>query len=121
MAGAVLNIGLNYVCIKMFGFIAAAYTTLVCYVLFTFGHYLYMNYSVRKIVKQKYVFQPVRLMILSIGIIAAGLVVVVLYDHPIIRYLLIAISAIILYIKRNTIISILKSVKKKKAPTNGST
>lgn len=40
MAAAVVNIVLNYVCIKAYGFIAAAYTTLASYLLFAAVHYL---------------------------------------------------------------------------------
>ena len=39
MAAAVVNIALNYVFIKLFGFMAAAYTTLASYLLFAAVHY----------------------------------------------------------------------------------
>ena len=39
MAAAVVNIVLNYVFIKLFGFVAAAYTTLASYLLFAAVHY----------------------------------------------------------------------------------
>ena len=32
----------------MYGYIAAAYTTLICYILFAAGHYIYMSQSVKK-------------------------------------------------------------------------
>ena len=40
VAAAVLNIVLNYVCIKKYGFVAAAYTTLASYLFFAAVHYL---------------------------------------------------------------------------------
>ena len=43
MTGAVLNILLNAWLIPVFGFVAAAYTTLVCYVLYSFAHYYFMK------------------------------------------------------------------------------
>ena len=39
MAAAVVNIILNYVFIKLYGFVAAAYTTLASYLLFAAVHY----------------------------------------------------------------------------------
>lgn len=36
--GAILNVFLNYILIPKFGYIAAGYTTLVCYILFAVGH-----------------------------------------------------------------------------------
>lgn len=41
--GAILNIVLNYIFIGMFGYRAAGYTTLVCYIIFSIGHYNFMN------------------------------------------------------------------------------
>ena len=40
---AALNIVLNYIGIGYFGYIACAYTTLICYIFFSVGHYLVMN------------------------------------------------------------------------------
>ena len=37
---ALINIVLNYIFIKQYGYQAAGYTTLVCYILFAFTHYL---------------------------------------------------------------------------------
>ncbi|MBR1781500.1 MAG: polysaccharide biosynthesis C-terminal domain-containing protein, partial [Oscillospiraceae bacterium] len=36
---AALNIGLNWVFIQIFGFVAAGYTTLTCYIDYSVGHY----------------------------------------------------------------------------------
>lgn len=41
--GAVLNIVLNYICIRLFGYQAAGYTTLLCYMIYAIGHYFFMN------------------------------------------------------------------------------
>lgn len=41
--GAVLNIVLNYIFINAFGYVAAGYTTLVCYVIYSVAHYNLMN------------------------------------------------------------------------------
>lgn len=43
VVGAVLNIILNYVFINIFGYRAAGYTTLTCYIIFSIGHYIFMN------------------------------------------------------------------------------
>ena len=41
---AALNILLNFVCINIFGYFAAGYTTLYCYIVFTIYHYCFMVY-----------------------------------------------------------------------------
>jgi O-antigen/teichoic acid export membrane protein len=43
MGGAVLNIILNYFRIQMFGYMAAAYTTLLCFILYDVFHYTLMT------------------------------------------------------------------------------
>jgi len=40
---AVMNIILNYIFIQMFGYYAAGYTTLVCYIMYATFHYLFMR------------------------------------------------------------------------------
>lgn len=42
LIGAVLNIVLNYFGIKLFGYIAAGYTTLICYIVFGAAHFIFM-------------------------------------------------------------------------------
>ena len=39
-SGALLNILLNYIFIGLYGYYAAGYTTLICYMVFSFAHYL---------------------------------------------------------------------------------
>ncbi|MCI5901810.1 MAG: polysaccharide biosynthesis C-terminal domain-containing protein, partial [Blautia sp.] len=79
MIGALLNIGLNYVFIRLFGYIAAAYTTLFCYIVFAASHYIYMTRSVKRIIGQ-HMFNTARLVGLSVAILLAGIGVVFMYD-----------------------------------------
>ena len=48
MIGAALNIVLNYVFIKMFGYVAAGYTTFVCYLVYCIGHYIFVEHIIKK-------------------------------------------------------------------------
>ncbi len=45
---AVLNVGLNAVFIPLFGFVAAGYTTLFCYAVYSFVHYWFMVHICRQ-------------------------------------------------------------------------
>lgn len=49
VVGASMNILLNYIFIPLFGFVAAGYTTLACFMLFALMHYCFM----RRICKEK--------------------------------------------------------------------
>ena len=48
VSGAALNIVLNYIFIRRCGYIAAGYTTLVCYLCYCVAHYLMMRRILRK-------------------------------------------------------------------------
>lgn len=79
---ASLNIVLNYVFIKWFGFIAAAYTTVVCYFVQTLLHYINYRRVSSKIYNEK--------IMLSICIIVfAGCISCIpLYTFKLIRYII---------------------------------
>ena len=87
LGGAILNIILNYIGIKFFGYIAAAYTTLICYLLFAIGHYIYTISCVKKSSKdQEYSFRAVRLIGLSISVLVFCVIFTYLYDSIFVRY-----------------------------------
>ncbi len=111
MAGALLNVGLNYIFISLFGYIAAAYTTLFCYIVFTVAHYIYMSISVKKELGCDKVFNTKRLIILSLIVLVLGTVVVFFYNKMVLRYAIMLIIIIAALIKRKTIMSILKKSK----------
>ena len=114
MGGALLNIGLNYIFIKLFGYIAAAYTTLFCYIVFTVSHYIYMSICVKKLLGIRQVFNSIRLVLLSVVTLVGGVLVIFLYDKPIIRYAVILAACIVAFFMRNKIIALFKSIKKPK-------
>ena len=114
MIGALLNVGLNYVGIKLYGYMAAAYTTLFCYVIFALGHYIYMTISVKKLLKIERVFETKRLVILSFAILVLGITVMLFYNNMIIRYVMILLILMVAYMKRNVITNTLGDIKKNK-------
>ena len=113
-AGAVLNVVLNYIGIKLFGFVAAAYTTLICFILFAFSHYVYMTHCVRKEFGVKRVFRAGRIVVLSAVVIAFGLLIVLLYDHVIIRYSILAVILVAMFLKRKVFLDIIIEVRDNK-------
>lgn len=114
MFGALLNIVLNYVGIKLFGYIAAAYTTLLCYVVFSVSHYIYMTISVKKETGGCNVFSTKRLVVLSLVVLTGGTIVIYLYDKMIIRYIIILVLGLFAFYKKQFIIDSMKAIKKKK-------
>lgn len=114
MAGALLNIVLNYFGILWFGYIAAAYTTLVCYVIFSISHYVYMCHCIKKMSDTEEIFGTARLIFLMILVLAGGILVISLYDRPFLRYVLIIAVCFIVYMKRKAVLSVISNIRKKR-------
>ena len=84
--GAVLNIILNYIFIRFFGYVAAGYTTLVCYILYAVFHYLFMRKICNTKLKGK---QPYDLRILlgiTIVFLGLGFATLFTYGNAMVRY-----------------------------------
>ena len=89
VGGAAMDVLLNYLLIPRFGFLVAAYTTLVSYLFFAVCHYGYMNYVTRKNV-QITIF-PASMFYCQISLISLyALAVNILFSHTAIRYVWIA-------------------------------
>ena len=110
--GAALNIILNAVFIQIFGFIAAAYTTLVCYLVFMIMHYLFS----KKVMKDQNINDPVydnRTVFLITGIITiVGLGCMATFHYTAIRAALIAVLFGACVWKRNAIKKMIVSIRK---------
>ncbi len=100
MGGAVLNIILNAVFIRLFGYYAAGYTTLICYVIYALLHYLFMRHiCIRNFEKcQPYDWRV--LVLIASTFLSVGFAMTITYEHVIVRYGIIIISFVILIIKR---------------------
>ena len=107
-AAAVLNVLLNFFGIRMFGYIAAAYTTLICYILFAVGHYLYMNRHVKKETGGISLFCAKKLILISALTLCAGLLVILVYDYFLIRYAIIGMILLTGYFNRKKLREIIK-------------
>lgn len=107
---AVTNIVLNLIFIPIFGFVAAGYTTLASYILFTIFHY----FSMKITCKENNVNNPYNgklIVIICAAFVLASLACNLLYLNSVVRYSVILVAAVlcvILFIKyRSTIIQVL--------------
>lgn len=105
---AVLNIVLNYIFIGKFGYIAAGYTTLVSYILYSLGHYFFMRKVAEKHVDGKKFYDHKRLFGISLIFTIVALVVVPLYRFMMLRYVLIALIVGLLWLKRERMINMFR-------------
>lgn len=110
VCGAALNVLLNYICINQFGYIAAGYTTIVCYILFAFAHYYFMKKGLKKhgaaaVYDEKFI------LLISAILIAGMILMLLLYRQTIVRIVLIIFLMIIAFRYKYKIKYIFTSMK----------
>lgn len=110
--GAVLNIILNYIFIGMFGYQAAGYTTLACYMIYSVGHYYFMNKVCDQFCDGERPYDLKKILMITIPFLMTGLIFLGTYSYPVIRYGIVVVALIIVLIKRKTIIGIIKNLMK---------
>lgn len=101
--GAALNVFLNYIYIQRFGYIAAGYTTLVCYIFYTVAHYLFMRKVCRQYCDGEYPYETRKILIIAITFLMIGFGLMLTYNYPIVRYGILFLIVIVLFIKRKQI------------------
>ncbi len=107
---AMLNIGLNWIFIPIFGFIVAGYTTLLSYVVFVLCNYISFK-SVIKKYKLKDEFYNVKLLLIELLVFAIlTAIAMLLYNLTVIRLSIIFIAMIVAVIFRKKIISYVKQI-----------
>lgn len=119
IAGAVLNLILNYIFIGLCGYIAAAYTTLVCYLIYVLCHYFMM----RKICKDNdirpRVFNEGFLILLTLGFMAAGFAMMATYRLPWLRYALIGAAMVAILVNYRKLLELGKRFMSLRKTANG--
>ena len=113
ITGAVVNVILNYILMPIFGYYAAGYTTLFCYILFSLGHYIFMRIVCKKKIDGDKVYNGIAILLISIAFVLLAFGMMLIYDYPLIRYVLILTAILICFIMRERIISYFKMIKEK--------
>ncbi len=98
-----LNLLLNYIFILQYGFIAAGYTTLFCYLLLYILHYLNVK-------RKGYdaIFSNRKIFMLSFGVVLLSVLLNFAYNCTVVRYALITAILVVGIICRKRIISLIK-------------
>jgi len=106
--GAVLNLILNYFAIKTWGYIAAGYTTLICYIFFVFLHYLFMRKVNKKYMNNYKVYDIRIILLIGLSLIIASALLMCFFNYWYIRYGIIATIFVFSFIFRKKIILSIK-------------
>lgn len=117
VGGAVLNIILNYICIQLWGYVAAAYTTLFGYILYSVLHYYFMRRVCKQYLDNIKPYSLKLILLIAVATLLVGFFFLFLYKNNILRYLFIGLIAIAVFLNRTPLlnmISIVTDIKKKK-------
>lgn len=112
--GALLNVILNYIFIKQVGYIAAGYTTLVCFMVYSIAHYIFMRKVCRECCDGVYPYDTKNIVLITIPFLITGFVFMATYSYPMVRYGMVGVAAIAAIIMRKRIYHIIKNIMKLK-------
>lgn len=107
---AILNLILNYIFIKLCGYQAAAYTTFVCYAIFCLIHYYFYKKVCKEVLNGQRLYDGKGILWISIGVTIIGIEVAFINHFLWLKYSIIIAILILLIVKRNTVINIVKDM-----------
>lgn len=107
---AILNLILNYIFIKLCGYQAAAYTTFVCYAIFCLIHYYFYKKVCKEVLNGQRLYDGKGILWISIGVTIIGIAVAFINHFLWLKYSIIIAILILLIVKRNTVINIVKDM-----------
>ncbi|MTB64708.1 oligosaccharide flippase family protein [Streptococcus sp. zg-86] len=103
ITGAIVNIVLNYVFIKIFGYIAAGYTTLLCYIIYSICHYIFMNRVCDLYCEGIRPYEVKKVVLISILFLLIGNLLLITYVSILLRITIIISLIAYFYIKRQLV------------------
>lgn len=113
VVNAIINIVLNAVLIPKFGFVAAGYTTLFCFILYALTHYMIMRKITKAYLDNTKIYDPKIIVALGAALLGGAAVTMLLYNTVLIRYGLLLVMGVVAVWKREKIIGLVKTMKMK--------
>ena len=113
IGGAVLNIVLNYVGIKLFGYVTAAYTTLICYMVYALFHYILMRKVCNEYCDGIKPYNDRILLGIVVVFLLFGFGLLLTYSYIVIRYFIVILMVIIVIVNKKRILEYLYRIKNK--------
>ena len=112
-AAAVANVVLNFIFIRLFGYIAAGYTTLACYMLYSVGHYIVSKRILVNEGIQENLMNPGFLLACSVFLIGASIICNLIFPYRILRYAILLASAGLVFWKKELLLKTMADIRKK--------
>lgn len=108
--GALLNVVLNALFIPIFGYYAAGYTTLFCYILYALFHYLFSRKICKDYFDNKQAYDIGILLLITAVFMASGFLLLLTYRLVWVRYSLILGAGCLVLWKRKLVLEIAKRI-----------
>ncbi|MGN1191709.1 MAG: lipopolysaccharide biosynthesis protein [Dorea sp.] len=106
------NLILNAIFIPIYGYMAAGWTTLACYMLLTFLHYILMKKACRRQKLQENMFPEKILLLIIAGVILATFMMLGMYKMSYFRYIILTLEFMVLLCLRKRLFGVLKQMRK---------
>lgn len=108
--GAVANLVLNYLLLPYFGYVAAGYTTLICYIIYAVSHYIFMQ----KVAREKFtgvkIYSLANIMVITLVFMFTAGIFAFTYEKIVARYGLLFIMMAFAYAKRQLIMDKIQEI-----------
>ncbi len=111
LIAALLNIGLNLLLIPRLGYQVAGYTTLACYILLGWGHFLFAQRTGKQRSGTQ-IFNTRAFFMISIAVVTCSVVFALLYDLPFVRYAIVVAVIVVVIYRRDELTSYYHKLKK---------
>ncbi len=110
---AAVNIGLNLIFIRLCGYQAAGYTTLICQALNAVLHYHFMRKVCKTYLDDLRPYNPKVLLLISVVFMVIGFIYIPLYSNTILRYTVTILILVIAFAQRKRFVPLINKILKK--------
>jgi len=107
------NVVLNFIFIRIFGYVAAGYTTLACYILYSVGHYVVSKRILVAEGIEENLMDAGFLLACSAFLIGVSVICNLLFPYRILRYAILFASAGLVFWKRELLMNTMADICKK--------
>ena len=112
MVAAILNVVLNYIFINIFGYIAAGYTTVACYLIYSIGHFIFNQRVCKEYIEGIELYDKRGIFRISSFVLVCSIGFNFLYNYSLLRYTLFGLIIILAIVFRKKLLNSIRILKR---------
>lgn len=109
MSGALLNLILNFIFIPKLGYMAAGWTTLVCYIVYTGSHYWGMKRVCDVYFGGHIPYNMKKILLMTVVFMLSSCLLLCTYNYPFVRYGILVLFLLFCILKRKWLLNVFKN------------